>query len=295
MRFLIGILMLWGFVAILILSERIPLTRGIFSGGLFTYLILRRAKNDASFQQWCNRWRRWWACKKFNFKFRQQQTFSQQSGKEKYDIANKGLTEDHIRAWISDEMQKEITQYDLAVDYLFLAEPEEIEERAKKRALSFAKNARFFLFIKVAWMSERFQRGFVNGLTESLVKKMSNYYGEVLAQEYAKDAFGVLGDSCVFYPKIIQNHWMNSDYDHTFSPEIVTRKIAQHEFRHCAQFHALRTKGGAALVKRVVKRMMESSYGEDVLEYDAYRYQFGEERSIDEFLKEAMIEVEWQR
>ena len=137
MRFLFGVLMLWGAIVTLVLSERIPLPKGLLSGGLFTYLILRRAKDDASFQQWRNRWRRWWACKKFNFKFRQQQTFSQQSGKEKYDIANKGLTEEHIRAWISDEMQKETTQYGLAVDYLFLAEPGEIEDRARKRALSF--------------------------------------------------------------------------------------------------------------------------------------------------------------
>ena len=295
MRFLIGILMLWGFVAFLILSERIPLPRGIFSGGLFTYLILRRAKDDTSFQQWRNRWRRWWGRIKLEFKHGWQRSFSQRRGRERYAIASEGLTEEQIRTWVADEMRKERARYGLAVDYRFLAKPEEIEERARKQAVFYAKTARFFFFVKVAWMSDSFQKSYIIGLTKGLIEKMSNRYGEVLAHEIAENALSVPGDSCVFYPKIIREKWMNTDFDKTFSPELITRTIAQHEYRHCAQLHALRTKGGAALVNRVIQHMMSTEYGEDVLEYDAYRYEFGEERSIDEFLKEAMIEVEWRR
>ena len=126
MRFLLGILMLWGGIAALIFSDRLPLPKGVFSGGLFTYLILRRAKDDASFQQWCNRWRRWWGRTKLEFKYGQQQAFSQRRGKEQYVIASEGLTEDRIRTWISKEMQNEIAQYGLDVNYRFLTEPAEI-------------------------------------------------------------------------------------------------------------------------------------------------------------------------
>ena len=145
--------------------------------------------------------------------------------------------------------------------------------------------------MKLSWLPDWFQRNFVNGVTKRLIEIMSNRYGEVLAHEIAEDAFGEPGDSCVFYPKIIKESWMNVDFDRTFSPETVTRKIACHEFRHCAQFQALRDKGGAELVKRVIERKTESAYGEDVLEYDAYQCQLGKERSIDEFVNEAIIEV----
>ena len=291
MRFLLGILMLWGGIAALIFSERIPLPRGIFSGGLFTYLILRRAKDDASFQQWCNRWRRWWGRTNLEFKYGQQQAFSQRRAKERYAIASEGLTEDRIRTWISEEMQNEIAQYGLDVNYRFLTEPAEIEERARKQAISFVKTGRIYIFVKLSWLPDWFQRNFVNGVTKRLIEIMKNRYGEVLAQEIAEDAFGEPGDSCVFYPKIIKESWMNVDFDRTFSPETVTRKIACHEFRHCAQFQALRSRGGAELVKRVVERKVESAYGEDVLEYDAYQCQLGKERSIDEFVNEAISEV----
>ena len=291
MRFLLGILMLWGGIAALIFLDRIPLPRGIFSGGLFTYLILRQAKEDASFQQWCNRWRRWWGRTKLEFKFGQQQAFSQRRGKEQYVIASEGLTEDWIRTWISEEMQKEIAQYGLDVNYRFLTEPAEIEERARKQAISFVKTGRIYIFVKLSWLPDWFQRNFVNGATKRLIEIMKNRYGEVLAHEIAEDAFGEPGDSCVFYPKNIKENWMNIDFDRTFSPETVTRKIACHEFRHCAQFQALRDKGGAELVKRVIERKTESAYGEDVLEHDAYQCQLGKERSIDEFVNEAIIEV----
>lgn len=213
MRFLLGVLMLWGAVALMIFSEWLPWPKGLLCGGWLGCLILRRAKDDPSFQKWRNRLRRWWGRIKLEYKFGQQNNYTQRRCKEKYALVSECLTEEQIRAWISEEMQNEITQYGIAVDYRFLAEGGEIEERARKQAISFAKKARFFFFVKVAWMPDWFRKGYVKGATEGLVKHMSNWYGEVLAQEIAESAFGEPGDSCVFYPKVIKEKWMNIDFN----------------------------------------------------------------------------------
>lgn len=294
MGYLFGVLMLWGFVAVLVSMGRTP-EKYLLGAVWMTFILLRRGRKESDVKKQINRVRRWWGYQKLEFKFARQRTFmNRQKNKEKYAIADAGLSEEQIRAWVADEMRKELARYGIAVDYRFLAEPEEIEERARKQAVFHAKTARFFFFVKVAWMPDSFRKSYIIGLTKGFIEKMSNRYGEVLAHEIAENALSVPGDSCVFYPKIIREKWMNTDFDQTFSPEAVTRTIARHEYRHCAQFHALRAKGGAALVNRVIQHMMSTEYGEDVMEYDAYRCQFGEERSIEEFLEEAMIEAEWR-
>lgn len=291
MRFLFGVLILWGFVAVLVSMERIS-GQVLLGAAWITLLLLRRSRDDVAVQKRLNRMRRWWGRQKLSFKFGQQRSFSSRRGKDEYAIASEGLTEDQIRAWVSEEMENEMAQYGFAVNYRFLTEPEEIEDRAKKLARFYTKGARIFFFVKVEWLPEQLRQSFMEGAIKGLIGKMSIRYGEVLAQEIAKDSLDTPEDSCVFYPQVIKEQWMNVDFDHSFSPETVIRKIARHEARHCAQFQALRSKGGSELVERVIQHKMSSTYGEDVLEYDAYRCQLGEERSIDEFLKEAMIEVD---
>ena len=57
------------------------------------------------------------------------------------------------------------------------------------------------------------------------------------------------------------------------------------------QYRALRRAGGAALVEFLNNRRKWLPYGMDALESDAFLYQFDSERSIDEFLEEALIEA----
>ncbi len=127
---------------------------------------------------------------------------------------------------------------------------------------------------------------------QASLKNVLNHYGEALPHELSAGCFGAPGDKCSFYLKKIKEQWMYLDFNKTYCPEEVARKIAQHEVRHCAQYQTLRKAGGSELVERVVRHARKARHGTtDVLEYDAYRCQFSEERSIDEFLREARIET----
>lgn len=294
MRFLLAVWGIWGFSAALVFTEHIPLWVGLICAIRMTQLLWRHGKENPFILKIVNRWKRWrWFYLQLSSVAANQREFCESDEhKGAYAAAGKGVSDEQIQAWISDEVQKETSRYNITASVRFFTTDKDIEERADQLADFIAKSARFF-FIKLAWWPKWFRSGFIKGLRQASLKNVLNHYGEALPHELSVGCFGESGDSCAFFLKKIKERWGYIDFNRTCSPEDVARKIAQHEIRHCAQYQSLRKAGGGELVERVVRRARKARHGTtDMLEYDAYRCQLGEERSIDEFLREALIEIE---
>ena len=58
----------------------------------------------------------------------------------------------------------------------------------------------------------------------------------------------------------------------------LVRDIVMHECRHADQFEFLRSRGGSELIKRVTEDQKDVPYIDNILEVDAYHYQFTGEK-----------------
>lgn len=59
-----------------------------------------------------------------------------------------------------------------------------------------------------------------------------------------------------------------------FRSRIIIKEITLHEIRHCDQFEFLRLMGGSELINKVCEDQKDLPYIENLLEIDAYNYQF---------------------
>lgn len=272
-RFMLGLVAIWSSVICFGPDEHPLMQVALCSAGILTLWAFIKGKIEIyikKLRNWtervCYYWKFWWISVSHAV------FMNQKDVKERYDTISKALSEYTIQQWIMDELQQEVWRQGVDIAFKF-SNADEAEKRLK-------------------WIAE--STDFYT--TEAVETYLREDYPHRLAETVAREFFPLLCvgeplDLILFFPQNIKKKWRIFDFAHTFAPRCVVRAIVRHEVRHYMQYMELRRTGGSSFVEYIKRRSEWLPYGLDVMESDAFRYQFDNDRSIDAFLEEALIEA----
>ena len=273
-QFLLCIAAIWGGTICSALNGRLPMAFGLRLAMLLTFCFARWSGNKTIIRKLANWGKRGCYYCKLTWISASHAVFIK--GKEqqyRYDAIGKDLSEGTIRQWIMDELQQEVIRYGVNVAFMF-SNAAEAETRLKR----IAATTSYYTVDKIeAYLREDYPERFAETVAQE-------YFPQICIGEEPMDII-------LFFPQNIQEKWRLWDFAQTFDPEGVVKVIVRHEVRHYMQNQSLRNIGGSTLVELLNRRRRWLPYGTDVMESDAFRYQFDSKRSIDAFLEEAMIEA----
>lgn len=272
-RFILCVAAIWGGALFFGLTGRVTMPFALRLAVCITLYVVIRGDNEKYAKKLINFGKRFLYHEKLQWMFGYQSGFAKiKRHKERYDAVDEVLTEDTIRQWILDEMQQEVWRQGFDMVFMFSG-AEEAEKRLKR----------------IVETSDRFT-------SEDVETYLREDYPHRCAEMVAREFFPMLcigepTDIIMFFPQNIRKKWRMYDFDQTFNPRCVVKGLVRHEVRHYMQNREMRRIGGSAFVERIQRRRMWLPYGVDVTESDAFRCQFGNERGIEKFLEEAIIEA----
>lgn len=123
---------------------------------------------------------------------------------------------------------------------------------------------------------------------ETAQKVINNWKSEIFGEAQFKEKNG--RDLVELNLNVFILKWHTYDFKATFDMKETIQSIVRHEFRHAEQIKSLREAGGSELVWKAYNLKKKYNYGSDPMEWDAFQVQFGNERPIEEFVKEVIEE-----